>query len=1262
MLKQKRFVCLILAAVLLLSTLAGCSADEPQATEQTPTATTPIATEPSGGDEPTPTDPAGTDADTLRFQYDGSKPVVKGEPVDFVSMITRGPESTVTEKENTIMVYLVGSNLESGTNLPQGGAATADLLEMFDSGVDLSKTNVVIYTGGSLSWQVNIPSDKNVVWELTADPEGFIEPVAATDRAIPMGNAETLAGFLDFAYENYPAKHYGLICWDHGCGPLGGYGNDELFGNDPLYMWELEQGFAQSHFANTRMDFLGFDACLMGDVELAWLAQPYARYLIASQEVEPGCGWDYSFLQALNNGTIEDMLGELLRCYEETTLRLYYPKKPQLTLSWIDLDKLDQVTAAMDTLFNKLAQHLAEGNFNQLSNLRKDTYSFGNKSMGEVSKRLDLVDLGHMARLLNAVCPEEAEALETALSSAVVQSVTNLSYAGGLSMYYPYDSKLRFERQAGDTILFEYNLSEGYRNYMKGYLGYWLYNEPDTQWLAAQQLTVEEEVPEQTTPPTEPATQPTEPATQPTVPATQPTDPVTQPTEPATQPTEPTPPETQVTGDNLVLQLPLEHLDSVSRICYTVLYYHPETECYYPVLHNIPVTPDDQGVVRIPRDPEIYTIISDADGRPEMWPMQHIGTEDGVDFYASLGACLLPSTDVISAGMDPVHIVLSRESAQANPKVYSITSRDASVTATISRQEVDVARWGVASFSPIFVVPTQDASGQLLPINQWQQEDWFYMQMKNYDDFFYFSTAPLSQQEGEYHCLVTVTDTSGNAIGTKMIKMRDAEAVKTQEVATAAGKMVFNLYTNHAELASYSGEDETLEIPAQVEGLPVSVICAEAVSGYNLKSVTLPDSVTHIEQDAFSGLYQLESVKLPANLQAVELNAFAYTSLKEISLGEHVTRIGDNAFAGTDITSVVLPAGLIRLGERAFANCQNLTQIMIIGSSKYISVDGVLFSADGKELVAFPVGRAGSYTVPAGTEKIGPAAFNGAKQLTEVVFPEGLTVIDRLAFQDTMNLAALTFPESLHTIGEAAFGCTIGNEPTVVIPELHISKNITTVGTSAFRGYLIGAFSVDAENTEYSSANGCLLNKSGTRLYQAPHGHTGLLEVPFGVSLIDWRAFDFCNGITEIIVPDTVVLIDNAAGVPKSLTKITLGKGLITWENLHKYENTVTVEIHPDNPNYTVVDGNIYSKDMKILYCYRGTGEEFRIPDSVEQLHPNAFSQYGLPVVKLYIGANVQTIPANCFQYLKSLTQIHCPAGSAAEAYAKEHGLTVVTE
>jgi hypothetical protein len=129
----------------------------------------------------------------------------------------------------------VGSDLETNYS-----CATRYLAEMLEAQVDPQRANVVVYTGGSQRWHANIPNDRNCVIDIAS---GHGKVAAATDRSLNMGDAATLASFVRWATENYPAEHTALVLWDHGGGPLKGACYDEKHKFDALTLKELDEAF-----------------------------------------------------------------------------------------------------------------------------------------------------------------------------------------------------------------------------------------------------------------------------------------------------------------------------------------------------------------------------------------------------------------------------------------------------------------------------------------------------------------------------------------------------------------------------------------------------------------------------------------------------------------------------------------------------------------------------------------------------------------------------------------------------------------------------------------------------------------------------------------------------------------------------------------------------------------------------------------------------------------------------------------------------------
>src|SRR5665647_1333793 len=177
----------------------------------------------------------------------------------------------------TVMVYMCATDLEAN-----GGMATADLQEMLNSRIS-DQVNIVVETGGAAKWQNNIISNRtNQRYLLTTSGLKLIEDNLGKKSMVDPG---TLSNFIQYSKANYPADRYMLVMWDHGGGSLSGYGYDQNYPNDGMTLDEIATALKNGGCA---FDLVGFDACLMATLETAMVLEPYADYMIASEEVEPG--------------------------------------------------------------------------------------------------------------------------------------------------------------------------------------------------------------------------------------------------------------------------------------------------------------------------------------------------------------------------------------------------------------------------------------------------------------------------------------------------------------------------------------------------------------------------------------------------------------------------------------------------------------------------------------------------------------------------------------------------------------------------------------------------------------------------------------------------------------------------------------------------------------------------------------------------------------------------------------------------------------
>jgi len=349
-----------------------------------------------------------------------------------------------TENSDTdswaIYWYLCGSDLESWY-----GCAAADLEEMLE--VELPENlKVVIQTGGAMQWsREDIKADRIGRW--IYDSEGFrlLEELPQAN----MGQTETLASFLEFCTANHPADHTMVLFWNHGGGSVTGAEFDANYYFDALTLDEFHTAFSQMYDLDASappVDVIGFDACLMATVDTASTFRDIGRYLVASEELEPGNGWYYSdWLQALAADPTMDgeALGRAICDAYQRGCELAGTGE-DITLSVTDLSRIGPLLEA----YNELGTHALVETvsvpefYTAFSRGALGSESYGGNT--EEQGYTNMTDLGHLVRNNRHLLSESADKVLNALDECVLYRVSGpyRSQATGLSCYYSYSGDL----------------------------------------------------------------------------------------------------------------------------------------------------------------------------------------------------------------------------------------------------------------------------------------------------------------------------------------------------------------------------------------------------------------------------------------------------------------------------------------------------------------------------------------------------------------------------------------------------------------------------------------------------------------------------------------------------------------------------------------------------------------------------------------------------------------------------------------------------
>lgn len=324
----------------------------------------------------------------------------------------------------TFMVYMCGTDLES-----KYGMSSADLSEMASADFG-DNINIIVYTGGCAKWKTNGISNRvNQVFQVK---KGSMTCLVSDDGDKAMTDPNTLSSFIKWTAQNYPANRYELIMWDHGGGSVSGYGYDEIHkSSGSMSLSGINKALKD---AGITFDMIGFDACLMATAETALMLDPYADYLVASEETEPGIGWFYTnWLTKLGANTSMSTLELGKNIIDDYTNACAQKCRGQATtLSLIDLAEFSNtVPSKIGSFSTSVSGLITAKEYKQVSDARNITREFAQSS------RIDQVDLVNLAENMNT--PEGKE-LSKALKGAVKYNRTskNMTNAFGVSIYFPY--------------------------------------------------------------------------------------------------------------------------------------------------------------------------------------------------------------------------------------------------------------------------------------------------------------------------------------------------------------------------------------------------------------------------------------------------------------------------------------------------------------------------------------------------------------------------------------------------------------------------------------------------------------------------------------------------------------------------------------------------------------------------------------------------------------------------------------------------------
>ena len=349
----------------------------------------------------------------------------------FLLILVLGCAAAQTEN-TTLLVYLCGTDLQD--------AACEDLAEMADADTG-ENIQVVVLAGGAESWDYDFLGGNTRTLVEIRDGDAYTDDWGHAS----MGSPESLKEFLEYGLANYPADRTVVVLWNHGAGSEGGVCFDETAGDDGLTIAEIN-GVLSSLPPDTHINIFGCDACMMGTYEMAAMLSHYnIDYYVASQELEPGTGWDYyGWLKALKDSPSmpdEDLCGAIIETFMEAGLA--DDPDEYLTLSAVKLSEVSALEASMEKFAGVLDGQLEGGNLSAVRRGRSRMYTFGSFDDGS----WDMVDLGTMLDAYAQFDAGTAAEARRCLSKAVILSsqTDNLDPCCGMSILLPQDTAESFD-------------------------------------------------------------------------------------------------------------------------------------------------------------------------------------------------------------------------------------------------------------------------------------------------------------------------------------------------------------------------------------------------------------------------------------------------------------------------------------------------------------------------------------------------------------------------------------------------------------------------------------------------------------------------------------------------------------------------------------------------------------------------------------------------------------------------------------------------
>ena len=415
----------------------------------------------------------------------------------------------------------------------------------------------------------------------------------------------------------------------------------------------------------------------------------------------------------------------------------------------------------------------------------------------------------------------------------------------------------------------------------------------------------------------------------------------------------------------------------------------------------------------------------------------------------------------------------------------------------------------------------------------------------------------------------------------------------------------------------------------------------------NLTAVTLPTSLTAIEEYGMSAMTSLRNIAIPDNVMQIGRYAFngnAKMTRATFGAGSKIPRISYAAFANSGLYSFTVPASVSTIAQGAFAGCNRISSITFAANSKLESISAYMFDGcrnlqtvtfqNGSALTSIQAhgfeGMSGLTTVNFGDAKltnIDNFAFRFCDSLTTLALPETVTNIGRYAFYYCTNLTDLALPTSVERIGSFAFLGT--NELNVYFTAETLPLCLDEDWDYGIAGYYLGVTNVitvgDWQYAMLTSGGVAILKYSGSETV------TDLTSLDFGGNIVNIGGGAFAyTAVESITLPETLVTIQAEAFYHSALQSITVPASVQFIGREAFAETPLNVLTFARNSALKVIEQSAFEGTKSL-----GT---VTLPTSLTTMGRAAFKNSGITVLNFADGIALTEIADEAFAYTDIIT------------------------